>query len=133
MEVIWPDESESLPIKTIGPRDQEGIFQNDPKGTSGSIRSFDSNGIPTFVLVSSEGIIMLPYALWSGPFTLVNAWFKSVFGRSGLQMDLWKKLIYNHLQNAICRPLEKCEGLQNDVLQYLDFQLIAVIPSAGLA
>ena len=32
-----------------------------------------------------------------------------------------------------CRPLEKCEGLQNDVLQYLDFQLIVVAPSAGLA
>ena len=30
---------------------------NDPKGTSGSIRSYGTNGIPTFVLVSPEGII----------------------------------------------------------------------------
>ena len=30
----------------------------DPSGNAGSIRSFDSRGIPTFVLVSPEGIIM---------------------------------------------------------------------------
>ena len=39
---------------------EHGIFWNDwndPKGTSGSVRSYGTNGIPTFVLVSPEGII----------------------------------------------------------------------------
>ena len=37
---------------------EHGIFWNDwndPKGVSGSIRSFGTNGIPTFVLISPEG------------------------------------------------------------------------------
>jgi len=40
---------------------EHGIFWNDwndPKGTSGSIRSYGTNGIPTFVIVSPEGIIV---------------------------------------------------------------------------
>ena len=40
---------------------EHGIFWNDwndPKGTSGSIRSYGTNGIPTFVLVSPEGTVM---------------------------------------------------------------------------
>ncbi len=40
---------------------EHGIFWNDwndPKGTSGSVRAFGSNGIPTFVIVSPEGIIV---------------------------------------------------------------------------
>ena len=39
---------------------EHGIFWNewnDPKGTSGSVRAFGTNGIPTFVIVSPEGII----------------------------------------------------------------------------
>ena len=39
---------------------EHGIFWNDwndPKGTSGSVRSYGTNGSPTFVLVSPEGII----------------------------------------------------------------------------
>ena len=39
---------------------EHGIFWNDwndPKGTSGSVRSYGTDGIPTFVLVSPEGII----------------------------------------------------------------------------
>lgn len=39
---------------------EHGIFWNDwndPKETSGSVRSYGTNGIPTFVLVSPEGII----------------------------------------------------------------------------
>ena len=39
---------------------EHGIFWNDwndPKGTSGSIRSYGANGLPTFVLISPEGII----------------------------------------------------------------------------
>ena len=40
---------------------EHGIFWNDwndPKGVSGSIRSFGTNGIPTFVLISPEGTVM---------------------------------------------------------------------------
>ncbi len=40
---------------------EHGIFWNDwndPKGTSGSVRAFGTNGIPTFVIVSPEGIIV---------------------------------------------------------------------------
>lgn len=39
---------------------EHGIFWNDwndPKGSAGSIRAFGSTGIPTFVLVSPEGVI----------------------------------------------------------------------------
>ena len=39
---------------------EHGIFWNDwsdPQGTSGSVRSYGNKGIPTFVLVSPEGII----------------------------------------------------------------------------
>lgn len=39
---------------------EHGIFWNDwndPKGTSGSIRTYGANGLPTFVLISPEGII----------------------------------------------------------------------------
>ena len=39
---------------------EHGIFWNDwndPKGTSGSVRSYGAKGTPTFVLVSPEGIV----------------------------------------------------------------------------
>ena len=39
---------------------EHGIFWNDwndPNGTAGSVRAYGTNGIPTFVLVSPEGII----------------------------------------------------------------------------
>ena len=51
------------------------------------------------------------WAFITGKFFTDGMWW-----RSGLQMHLWKKLIDNHLQNNICRPLEKCEGLQNAYL-----------------
>ena len=40
---------------------EHGIFWNDwndPQGASGSVRAFGTNGIPTFVIVSPEGIIV---------------------------------------------------------------------------
>jgi len=39
---------------------EHGIFWNDwndPNGTAGSVRAYGTNGIPTFILVSPEGII----------------------------------------------------------------------------
>ena len=55
----------SISLDSENPRKEasreHGIFWNDwndPKGTSGSVRAFGTNGIPTFVIVSPEGIIV---------------------------------------------------------------------------
>ena len=42
-----------------------GIFWNDwndPKGVSGSVRAFGTAGLPTFVLISPDGIIQSIFA-----------------------------------------------------------------------